>query len=356
MEPFTTKNGEAVFRYLTPQQYTVEEVTPPSGYKADAAKNVTVTAANDVGNAAKIAMQDQPLAIEFTKTDAFTDKTVDGGTFTLLDKEGKAIRLRKVSSGVYTPDTSGSNTFTTYEGKAKIGPIDPGTYTIHETAAPSGMAIAKDVPVTVTDANVSANAAKASIVDSPICLSVAKIDGDTKLPIGGQVFKVMDNDGSIIKLSPITGKAGWFAAGGLSETFVMPASGTVNIAYLPEGEYELVEVTPADGYAVFAEAVSFAVSNDDLYTAPEQLKVENFALMVEVTKTDGLTGETLPGVSLEILDANGVAVKMKKLSDGSYTVDKDGAVLFETGTNGKASIRLLPAGDYTLVEQNNPGL
>lgn len=355
MEPFTTKNGEAVFRYLTPQQYTVEEVTPPSGYKADAAKNVTVTAANDVGNAAKIAMQDQPLAIEFTKTDAFTDKTVDGGTFTLLDKEGKAIRLRKVSSGVYTPDTSGSNTFTTYEGKAKIGPIDPGTYTIHETAAPSGMAIAKDVPVTVTDANVSANAAKASIVDSPICLSVAKIDGDTKLPIGGQVFKVMDNDGSIIKLSPITGKAGWFAAGGLSETFVMPASGTVNIAYLPEGEYELVEVTPADGYAVFAEAVSFAVSNDDLYTAPEQLKVENFALMVEVTKTDGLTGETLPGVSLEILDANGVAVKMKKLSDGSYTVDKDGAVLFETGTNGKASIRLLPAGDYTLVEQNNPG-
>lgn len=352
---FTTKNGEAVFRYLTPQNYTISEVTPPSGYKADADKAVSVTAANDVSSAAKVAMQDQPLAIEFSKTDALTGKAIDGGAFTLLDKDGKVVKLRKVSDGVYTPDSKGAETFATYDGSAKIGPIDPGAYTIHEAKAPSGMAMAADVAVTVTDANVSASTAKATMSDSPICLSVAKIDGDTKLPIGGQVFRLLDEDGNTIKVSPISDKPGWFAAGGISETFVMPSSGTVHIAYLPEGEYELCEETPLPDYALPDAPTKFTVSNDDLYASPKELKIENKALAVEVTKTDGLTGKTLAGVSLEILDANGVAVKVTKLADGAYAVDKNGSVSFQTGENGKASIRLLPAGEYTLMELDNPG-
>ena len=300
-------------------------------------------------------MQDQPLAIEFTKTDALTGKAIDGGRFTLLDKDGHTVKLRKVSDGVYTSDTDGAESFTTCEGKATIGPIDPGTYTIHENKSPSGMATNADVAVTVTAANVSANAAKATMSDSPIALSVAKIDGDTELPIGGQVFKVLDEDGNVIKLSPISGKPGWFAAGGVSETFVMPSSGTVHIAYLPVGEYELCEVTPLDGYATPEEGARFSVSSDDVYTAPKELKIENKALMVEIAKTDGFTGKALSGVSLEIFNADGVAVKMKKLSDGAYAVDKNGSAIFQTGENGKASIRLLPAGEYTLAELDNPG-
>lgn len=354
-ETFTTKNGEAVICYLAPQKYTITELTPPKGYNVDSPKTVSVTAANDVSNAAKAGMQDQPLAIEFTKTDALTGKAIDGGRFTLLDKDGHTVKLRKVSAGVYTPDADGAESFTTCEGKATIGPIDPGVYAIHEVTAPSGMAAAADVAVTVTDANVSANAAKATLSNSPIALSVAKIDGDTELPIGGQVFKVLNEDGKVIKFSPISGKPGWFAAGGVSETFVMPNSGTVHIAYLPAGEYELCEVTPLDGYATPEEGARFSVSSDDVYTAPKELKIENKALMVEIAKTDGFTGKALSGVSLEILNADGVAVKMKKLSDGAYAVDKNGSAIFQTGENGKASIRLLPAGEYTLAELDNPG-
>ena len=354
-ETFTTKNGEAVICYLAPQKYTITELTPPKGYNVDSPKTVSVTAANDVSNAAKAGMQDQPLAIEFTKTDALTGKAIDGGRFTLLDKDGHTVKLRKVSAGGYTPDADGAESFTTCEGKATIGPIDPGVYAIHEVTAPSGMAAAADVAVTVTDANVSANAAKATLSNSPIALSVAKIDGDTELPIGGQVFKVLNEDGKVIKFSPISGKPGWFAAGGVSETFVMPNSGTVHIAYLPAGEYELCEVTPLDGYATPEEGARFSVSSDDVYTAPKELKIENKALMVEIAKTDGFTGKALSGVSLEILNADGVAVKMKKLSDGAYAVDKNGSAIFQTGENGKASIRLLPAGEYTLAELDNPG-
>ena len=135
----------------------------------------------------------------------------------------------------------------------------------------------------------------------------------------------------------------------------MPSSGTVHIAYLPVGEYELCEVTPLDGYATPEEGARFSVSSDDVYTAPKELKIENKALMVEIAKTDGFTGKALSGVSLEILNADGVAVKMKKLSDGAYAVDKNGSAIFQTGENGKASIRLLPAGEYTLAELDNPG-
>lgn len=103
-ETFTTKNGEAVFRYLTPQKYTVEEAAPPSGYTKDTPKSVTVTEANDVGNAAKLAMQDAPLALVFDKSDGLTDKPLDGCTFALQNTEGEVVWLKKVKEGVYRPD------------------------------------------------------------------------------------------------------------------------------------------------------------------------------------------------------------------------------------------------------------
>lgn len=77
---FTTQDGEAVFRYLPPQAYTIEEVEAPAGYTKDTPKSVTVTAQNDVSNAAKLNMQDYALTLTFDKTDGLTDKPLDGCT------------------------------------------------------------------------------------------------------------------------------------------------------------------------------------------------------------------------------------------------------------------------------------
>ena len=80
-ETFTTQKGEAYLRYLAPGNYTVEEVSAPSGYTMDAPKAVTLTDANSAANPVRVTMQDAPLALEFRKLDAETDASLDGCTF-----------------------------------------------------------------------------------------------------------------------------------------------------------------------------------------------------------------------------------------------------------------------------------
>lgn len=181
-ETFTTKNGEAVFRYLTPQRYTVEETAPPSGYTRDTPKSVIVTEANGVGNAAKLAMQDAPLALAFDKSDGLTDKPLDGCTFALLNAEGEVVRLKKVKEGVYRPDVKGEKTFTTCEGSATIAQIEPGQYTISEITPKGGYTKAADVTVSVTETSVSTNPAVSKMKNGVTAIEISKADASNGRP------------------------------------------------------------------------------------------------------------------------------------------------------------------------------
>ena len=354
-ETFVTKGGEAVFRYLTPQKYTIEEVTAPSGYTNDTPKSVTVTAQNDVSNAAKINMQDYALTLVFDKSDGLTDKPLDGCTFILKDSDGKAVKLTKVKNGVYKPDADGSETFTTYEGMATITQIEPGEYAIGEKSVKDGYTKAADVTVTVSETNISTAPAKANMKNGITAISISKADAENGAAIGGAVFKLVNDDGETVKLSAITGKPGWLKPDSKgSETFTVPAIGAT-IAYLPIGEYELVEVMPGPGYALPEDGTQILVTDETTTAAPKPVPLTNQPLAAEVTKTDGLTGEPLADVNFKVLDADGAALLFEKLSDGEYRVSKTGTAVFQTGPNGKARLFAIPAGSYTLSETDNPG-
>ncbi|MDL2218277.1 hypothetical protein LJC27_06425 [Christensenellaceae bacterium OttesenSCG-928-M15] len=144
------------------------------------------------------------------------------GKISLVDLE-KCIKAHgeknRKSDGVYHYDITGDPTFTTgskggstfrvYEGKCMIGPIDPGTYTVRETKPGTGYASAEDITITVTTANTSSNPAKGSMTNAPLAFEVVKLDGETKQPVAGSVFKLVDSGGAV-KVSPITGKPGWY--------------------------------------------------------------------------------------------------------------------------------------------------
>ncbi len=354
-ETFTTKGGEAVFRYLTPQKYIIEEVAAPSGYTKDTTKSVTVTAQNDVSNAAKINMQDYALTLVFGKSDGLTDKPLDGCTFILKDSDGETVKLKKVKNSVYKPDANGEATFTTYDGMATIAQIEPGRYTIGEKSVKDGYIKAADVSVTVAETNISTSPAKANMKNGVTAIHISKADAENGAAIGGTVFKLLDADGDTVKLSNITGKSGWFKPDNKGcETFTVPATGAT-IAYLPMGEYELIEVTPGPGYALPEDGTEIVVTDETTTAAPKSVALTNQPLAAEVTKTDGLTGEPLPGVNFKVLDADGAALLFEKVSDGEYRVSKTGEAVFQTGPNGKARLLAIPAGSYTLSETDNPG-
>ena len=352
---FTTQDGEAVFRYLPPQAYTIEEVEAPVGYTKDTPKSVTVTAQNDVSNAAKLSMQDYALTLTFDKTDGLTDKPLDGCTFVLKDGEGEVVPLTKVKNGVYKPDADGEAAFTTYEGSASITQIQPGQYTICEETPAEGYTKAADIAVTVSQTHIAASPAAAGMKNGVTAISLNKVDARSGGPIGGAVFRLLDEAGEPVTLSTIAGKPGWLRPDrGGSETFTIPETG-LTLAYLPRGEYELVEESPAPGYAPPEESASLSVTDSTTTATPGKSTLSNEPLAVEVTKTDALNGAPLPGVQFKVLDETGEALLFTKTAEGIYRVDQDGAALFQTGPDGKATLLAVPPGDYTLVETGNAG-
>lgn len=121
------------------------------------------------------------------------------------------------------------------------------------------------------------------------------------------------------------------------------------------GEYKLVEVTPAPGYALPEADAGFDVTDTTTAASPGNISITNRPLIAEVTKTDGLSGEHLPGVNFKVLDADGKALLLTKVADGEYRVSKTGDGVFMTGPEGKAKLFAIPQGEYTLVETGNPG-
>lgn len=352
---FTTQDGEAVFRYLPPQVYTIEEVEAPAGYTKDTPKSVTVTAQNDVSNAAKLSMQDYALTLTFDKTDELTGKPLDGCTFVLKDSEGEIVPLTKVKNGVYKPDADGEAAFTTYEGSASITQIQPGQYTICEETPAEGYTKAADIAVTVSQTHIATSPATADMKNGVTAISLNKVDARSGSPIGGAVFRLLDEADEPVTLSTIAGKPGWMRPDrGGSETFTIPETG-LTLAYLPRGEYELAEASPAPGYAPPAENVSLSVTDSTTTAAPGKATLSNEPLAVEVTKTDALNGAPLPGVQFKVLDETGEALLFTKTAEGVYRVDPDGAALFQSGPDGKATLLAVPTGDYTLVETGNAG-
>ena len=350
-DTFTTNKGKATIYGLSAAQYTVSEVSAPNGYTKDADKTVTVTSSGK----ATVTMADSPMALRFNKTDALRGSTIDGGKFSLYSGE-ELIKLRKVEDGVYAPAANGSTTFTTHNGSALIAPLAAGSYTISEEQAPDGFAAAADVSATVTESSTYTNPAVAAMQDKPLALTVNKVSSITKQPIGGAVFRLYDSRGNAIKVAAMAGHDGWFAVDANGDAdFTIPASGSASILYLPQGGYELKEVSAPDGYAVGRGTTSVVVGSYNTYTTAASVTVENEPLAMLLDKVDASDKSPLENVVFKIKDSRGNYLRFTRQDDGSYYVTADGEDTLKTDADGFASVLFIPVGTYTLEEQQHPG-
>jgi len=352
---FTTTAGRAMIYGLPSANYTIEEVTAPAGYTKAAAQSVQVNAGHSPTSPVTVTMADSPLTIRFTKLDALVGDPIDGAQFSLYSGE-TLIKLRKISDGVYSPDDSGGTTFKTQNGVALIAPMDAGTYIISEEKAAAGFAAAEDVQVSVAESNSSEAPSTISMSDAPLALQIKKVECLSGLPIGGATFKLFDSSGNTIKVSPISSQAGWFRPNeNGSSDFTMPSSGVATIAYLPQGRYELQEVSPPKGYALSLETVTAVVGSYNTYASPASMTIENEPLAMLLDKVDASDKSPLAGVVFRIKDTQGAYLGFTLQADGSYHITEDGADSLKTGSDGKAKILYIPVGTYTLEEQQHPG-
>ncbi len=351
---FTTSSGEATIYGLPAGQYTVTEVLAPQGYKKSENRTATVSNSSSPSAPATVSISDSPLALRFTKTDALTGSPVDGAVFSLYSGEA-LVKLRMISSGIYTPDDSGSATFTTVDGSVLIAPLAVGTYTISEEQAADGYAPAADVPGTITEDHSSENPLIVTMTDAPLALTIQKLDSVTGQPVGGAMFQLFDSRGNTVSVSPIVGRSGWYRVDENGSTDFAVPDGSATIVCLPQGAYELQEVSAASGYALEAGTTTVVVGSYNTYTSPATVTVENKPLAVLLEKVDALDKSSLANVSFRITDANGDYLYFTLQEDGTYYVTDTGEDCFQTDANGKASILYIPVGTYTLEEQQHPG-
>ena len=104
------------------------------------------------------------------------------------------------------------------------------------------------------------------------------------------------------------------------------------IERIPVGKYTLVETAAPDGYLISKDVAFEVLATGEV----QSVEMKDDFTKVDLSKTDIVTGEELPGARLHIIDENGEVVAEWISTDTSHRIER------------------LPAGKYTLVEISAP--
>ncbi len=235
---------------------------------------------------------DITTSVEISKQDATNSKELPGATLVLKDANGTEV----------------AKWVSTNEPKV-IKNLQPGKYTLSETAAPQGY---KKTTQTITfEIKADGTVEKQVMLNYPEDKTyISKQDATTGKELPGATLVLTDASGKQIDK--------W-------------VSGTTAhlIEGLKPGKYTLTETIAPKGYILNTEKVTFEVNKDGKVTTPVVMK--NYPEgKTTISKQDATTGEELPGATLVLTDANGKQIdkwvstdtphKVEGLKPGKYTL------------------------------------
>lgn len=268
------------------ETYTLEEKITPDGYVKATSIQFEVKNTKEVQ---KVHMIDK--VVEMTKTDIGGEE-IEGAELKVIDQDGNII-----------------DSWTSTKEAHKINGLEEGkSYILIEDYAPDGFVVSNQVEFTVSTEK---ETQKINLVDKVVEISKVDVAGEE---IEGATLSVTSN-----KTKNIVDK--W-----VSTNEEHKVNGLI------EGQtYTLHEEIAADGY-VKATDIEFEVTSDK-----DTQVIKMVDKVVEVVKTDLVTGEEIEGAELQV-------------------VDKDGNIIDEwTSTKGPHKVTGLEEGkEYTLIEKTCP--
>lgn len=247
-------------------------------------------------------------AVVVTKTDASSGALLAGAAFELLNSAGQVVQT-------LTTDVSGMVTFID---------LQPGIYTVHEAAAPTGYALS--VPATQSVTVTAGNTSSVTFANAPIQGKIRIVKHGPQLigfetvtdgygyvcqqpvyedqPLAGAVFEVRAAE-------RIVGQEGavGYEQDELADTIVTSAHGHNASKMLPLGKYYLVETEAPEGYAAdstpmiveltdtadTAPVVEVAVTIGNDYL-PAEISLRKEKEIIQTKQTDGLITSKLAAV------------------------------------------------------------
>ncbi len=308
---FTTdESGTIHLPVLATDTYTVQETKAPEGYVLDGTPQ-TVKLIH--GETHSLTFYNAPKgSLVIVKQDSDTRKPLAGATFKITTSSGVFVAAQGgtvSSNGLYTTDKNGQIILTG---------LEPNTYVVTESKAPSGYELDATPQTVAVNAHDTQTLYFYNTPTPEGGLRIVKLDEETRQPIKGVEFSITHMDG---------GRVG---------TYRTDSRGVISLSELTPGWYTVTERRAADGYALDAEPRDIEVKDGRTATLEVTNRQTGSAL---IHKIDSATGEGIYGVTFLLSDAKGNPV-------GQYTSDQQGYVYIDHElADGKYTVREIEAAD-----------
>ena len=258
----------------------------------------------------------QRVQVEVLKKEKDSDKVLSGAIFGLyaaddiVSSKGKVLLAKDTLIELKTTDEDGKIQFV-----ADL-PVDS-RYYIKELAAPDGY-VTDQEPQEFTFEYQGSGTSVAEYAftfeDEQTTVELSKADLTDKKELPGASLKVTDENGNTV------------------DEWVSKEEAHIIKGLIVGKKYKMTETKPADGY-VTAESIEFTVENTKEVQKHQML---DDVTKVEISKKDITDSSEVPGAKLIILDKDGKKVESWTSTDKPHMVEK------------------LPAGEYTLREEQAP--
>ena len=294
----TDANGKLNFTMLPIGKYFITETAAPTGYVLDSTPIPFELTRDGEVVTKNISNAKSSGSIVILKTDAGTSSPLAGAHFKLTDSRGTLVKEGDTGS----------------DGKLTLSAIPLGTYTLTETAAPTGYVL-NSTPITVEVTSAGQTVSKTVTNTRAVGnISILKTDAGTSSPLAGAHFKLTDSRGTLVK----EGDTG--------------SDGKLTLSAIPLGTYTLTETAAPTGYVLNSTPITVEVTSAG-QTVSKTVTNTRAVGNISILKTDAETDQPLAGVRFKLLDSTGALI--------SEAV---------TGTEGKITFTGMALGSYTLQE------
>ena len=328
-DPDALANGIIEFNPAEPGSYTVTETTAPSGYIKDPTPQTLVLANN---GSITFTFVNTLGSIDWVKNGPNGTSLLGGATFSVTPNPltGALAPLTVVDDGANDSDKT--------PGEFAINNARVGTYTVCETAAPSGYIIdTVCAEVTVSAADPTGTIAAGTFVNTLGSIDWVKNGPNGTSLLGGATFSVTPN--------PLTGALAPLTVvdDGANDSDKTPGEFAINNARV--GTYTVCETAAPSGYIIDTVCAEVTVSAADPTGTIAAGTFVNTLGSIDWVKRDG-NGAFLGGATFSV---------SPDPSDGAGTMTVvDNGLNDSDPTVGEFQVINVPTGTYTVTETVAP--
>lgn len=257
--------------------------------------------------------------VTLQKADGEDNSKLNGVAFKIYKKQGDVSIGGEYETGNYYKDYT-SITPTAFEkGSLKIGGLEWGDYYVVETKPSDGYIKTNTQYFFTIDAANAKDGINLAVGSNAIknyknSLTITKLDADTKEPLDGVMFRIINESNTAMAFMIENNVAVVVKVGTKNSVTDIPL-GTLTLRGLKAGTYTIQEKQPLDGYrknkdykfSIDDVGNIKAVDQDPMYQVNNQEKsiiATNRITSVTIKKTD-LTGNVLEGATFSLYQKNG---------------------------------------------------